>query len=63
MAVPLNTHDFGRFKALADLLKTEGTKGEISIYVGTEGEKEEVYVSLDLKGFVSRDAVVSILND
>ena len=62
MAVPLNTHDFGRFKALADFLREQGTKVEISIYVGSQLDGDS-YISLEMKGYGEPTALAEIFND
>ncbi len=63
MTVPINTHDFGRFKALADLLKETDPKAEIRIYVSTAEREGFKYLSLELTGRSPVVDVESIFND
>lgn len=63
MAVPINTHDFGRFKALADLLKEVDPKAEIRIYISKAETEDQSYIALELTGRAPVADTESIFND
>lgn len=57
MSIPCNPTDFERFQKLSQLLAAKNPPVEMSIYCGTEKGANDQWVSLEIKGNLSREDV------